>query len=129
MADNKNRPWLMALGVLMSGIGIGLIGFAENYSTMIFLVAISSVGGAIFHPDGGRIANYVSGASKGKGVSNFSFGGNLAGFVGPVLMVFGISHFGMHGSAIVLLPTVIMAIWLFLLCYLYPHYEHNKVVF
>ena len=116
MADNKNRPWLMALGVLMSGIGIGLIGFAENYSTMIFLVAISSVGGAIFHPDGGRIANYVSGASKGKGVSNFSFGGNLAGFVGPVLMVFGISHFGMHGSAIVLLPTVIMAIWLFLLC-------------
>ena len=28
MADNKNRPWLMAMGVLMSGIGIGLIGFA-----------------------------------------------------------------------------------------------------
>ena len=29
MADKKNRPWLMALGVLMSGIGIGMIGFLE----------------------------------------------------------------------------------------------------
>ena len=112
MADKKNRPWLMALGVLMSGLGIGLIGFFDSYGAMIVAVAISSIGGAIFHPDGSRIANYVSGASKGKGVSNFSFGGNLAGFVGPVLMVFGISQFGMKGSAILLLPTIPMALWL-----------------
>ena len=115
MADKKNRPWLMALGVCMSGLGIGLIGFMDSYWAMIIAVSISSIGGAIFHPDGGRIANYVSGASKGKGVSNFSFGGNLAGFVGPVLMVFGISQFGMKGSAILLLPTIPMALWLFTL--------------
>lgn len=116
MADKKNRPWLMALGVLMSGLGIGLIGFMDSYWAMIIAVAISSIGGAIFHPDGGRIANYVSGSSKGKGVSNFSFGGNLAGFVGPVLIVFGISQFGMKGSAILLIPTIPMALWLFTLC-------------
>ena len=115
MADKKNRPWLMALGVLLSGLGIGLIGFLDSYWAMIIAVAISSIGGAIFHPDGSRIANYVSGASKGKGVSNFSFGGNLAGFVGPVSMVFGISQFGMKGSAILLFPTAFMAIWLFML--------------
>ena len=115
MADKKNRPWLMALGVLMSGIGIGMIGFMDSYAAMIVAVAISSTGGAIYHPDAGRIANYVAGASKGKGVSNFSFGGNLAGFVGPVLMVFGISQFGLKGSAILLLPTIPMALWLFTL--------------
>ncbi len=115
MADKKNRPWLMAVGILMSGVGISLIGFMDNYVAMMAAVTISSVGGAIFHPDGGRIANYVSGASKGKGVSNFSFGGNLAGFVGPVLMVFGISQFGLKGSAILLLPTIPMALWILLL--------------
>lgn len=115
MADKKNRPWLMALGVLMSGIGISMIGFMDSYAAMIVAVAISSTGGAIYHPDAGRIANYVAGASKGKGVSNFSFGGNLAGFVGPVLMVFGISQFGLKGSAILLLPTIPMALWLFVL--------------
>ena len=115
MADKKNRPWLMALGVLMSGLGIGMIGFMDSYWAMIVAVAISSTGGAIYHPDAGRIANYVSGKEKGKGVSNFSFGGNMAGFVGPVLMVFGISTFGLRGTAILILPAVLMALWLFVL--------------
>ena len=70
---------------------------------------------AIYHPDAGRLANFVAGKSKGKGVSNFSFGGNLAGFVGPVLIVFAISQFGMAGTAILLLPTIPAALWLLLL--------------
>lgn len=115
MADKKNRPWLMAAGVFLSGIGISAIGFLDSYAAMLAAVSISSIGSAIYHPDAGRLANFVAGSSKGKGVSNFSFGGNLAGFVGPVLIVFGISQFGMSGSAILLLPTLPMAIWLLLL--------------
>ena len=115
MADKKNRPWLMALGVFLSGLGISLLGFLDSYTAMLVAVSISSIGSAIYHPDAGRLANFVSGSTKGKGVSNFSFGGNLAGFFGPVLAVFGISQFGIKGTAIFLIPTVIMAIWLFLL--------------
>lgn len=115
MADKKNRPWLMALGVFLAGLGISTIGFLESYAAMLLAVSISSIGSSIYHPDAGRLANFVSGKSKGRGVSNFSFGGNLAGFVGPVLTVFGISVFGMKGSAILLIPTVPMAIWLLLL--------------
>ncbi len=115
MADHKNRPWLMALGVFLAGLGISSLGFLNNYYAMLVAVSISSVGSAIYHPDAGRLANFVSGKSKGKGVSNFSFGGNLAGFVGPVLVVFAISRFGMAGTAILLLPTVPVALWLLLL--------------
>ncbi len=115
MADKKNRPWLMALGVFLAGSGISAIGFLDNYGAMLAAVSVSSIGSSIYHPDAGRLANFVSGKSKGKGVSNFSFGGNLAGFVGPVLTVFGISLFGMQGSAILLLPTIPMAVWLLML--------------
>lgn len=115
MADKKNRPWLMALGVLLAGLGISCIGFLDNYYAMLLAVSVSSIGSAIYHPDAGRLANFVAGKSKGKGVSNFSFGGNLAGFVGPVLIVFGISQFGMHGTAILLPPTLLAALWLLLL--------------
>ncbi len=115
MADRKNRPWLMALGVFLSGLGIASLGFLDNYYTMLAAVSISSIGSAIYHPDAGRLANFVAGKSKGKGVSNFSFGGNLAGFVGPVLIVFAISQFGMAGTAILLLPTIPAALWLLLL--------------
>lgn len=115
MADHKNRPWLMALGVLLAGLGISCIGFLDNYFAMLLAVSVSSIGSAIYHPDAGRLANFVAGKAKGKGVSNFSFGGNLAGFVGPVLIVFGISQFGLHGTAILLLPTLPAALWLLLL--------------
>lgn len=115
MADRKNRPWLMALGVFLAGLGIASLGFLDNYYAMLAAVSISSIGSAIYHPDAGRLANFVAGKSKGKGVSNFSFGGNLAGFVGPVLIVFAISQFGMAGTAILLLPTIPAALWLLLL--------------
>lgn len=115
MADKKNRPWLMSLGVFLAGLGISAIGFLDSYSAMVVAVSVSSIGSSIYHPDAGRLANFVSGNAKGKGVSNFSFGGNLAGFVGPVLIVFGISQFGMKGSAILLLPTIPMALWLLML--------------
>lgn len=115
MADKKNRPWLMAVGVFLSGIGISAIGFLDHYCAMLVAVSISSIGSSIYHPDAGRLANFVAGKRKGKGVSNFSFGGNIAGFFGPVLIVFGISRFGMHGTAIVAVFTTPMALWLLLL--------------
>ena len=115
LADKKNRMWLMALGVFLSGCGIAVIGFLDSYWAMMLAVTVSSLGGAIYHPDAGRLANYVSGKAKGKGVSNFSFGGNLSGFISPLLVVFGISTFGLKGTAILAVPTVIMAGWLLIL--------------
>lgn len=115
LADKKNRPWLMGVGILMSGWGIALLGFLESYTAMLAAIAVSSIGLALYHPDGGRMANFVSGKAKGKGVSNFSFGGNLSGFVGPILTVFAVSRFGMHGTIIIAIPTTLMAIWIFAL--------------
>lgn len=115
LADKKSRPWLMGLGILMSGWGIALLGFLESYHAMLIAIAVSSIGLALYHPDGGRMANFVSGKAKGKGVSNFSFGGNLSGFIGPILTVFAVSTFGMHGTIILAIPTTLMAIWIFAL--------------
>lgn len=115
LADKKSRPWLMGVGILMSGWGVGLIGFFDSYTAMLIGIAVSSIGLALYHPDGGRMANFVSGSAKGKGVSNFSFGGNLSGFIGPVATVFAVSQFGMRGTIILTIPTTLMAIWIFAL--------------
>lgn len=60
MADHKNRPWLMALGVFLAGLGISILGFLDNYYAMLVAVSISSIGSAIYHPDAGRLANFVA---------------------------------------------------------------------
>ena len=112
MADKHSRPWMMCLGIFMSGCGISMLGFLNSYWAMFVAVAFTGIGSALFHPDGGRMANYVAGERKGRGISNFSVGGNLGGAVGPMLAVFGISHFGLKGTAILAVPAFLMAAFL-----------------
>ena len=110
MADKTSRPWLMSLGIFMAGCGISSLGFLDNYWAMFVAVAFTGIGAALFHPDGGRMANYVSGEKKGKGISLFSAGGNMGGAIGPVLAVWGITMVGgLKGAAILAVPAFAMA--------------------
>ena len=110
MADKTSRPWLMSLGIFMAGFGVSCLGFLDSYWAMFIAVTITGIGAALFHPDGGRMANYVSGEKKGKGISLFSVGGNMGGAVGPMLAVFGISMMGdLRGASILAIPVFAMA--------------------
>ncbi len=114
MADKTSRPWLMSLGILMAGCCIPMIGFIDSYWVMFLVVALGGVGSALFHPDGGRMANYVSGEKKGKGISLFSVGGNIGFALGPVLAVAGITLVGdLRGVAILAILPLIMAVFMF----------------
>ncbi len=109
MADKTSRPWLMSLGILMAGCGLPLLGFFDSYWAMFVAVTLTGIGSALFHPDGGRMANYVSGEKKGKGISLFSVGGNMGFAIGPILAVFGITLFGdLRGAAILAIPSILM---------------------
>ena len=108
MADKHSRPWMMSVGIILAGCGVSLLGFLNSYWAMFLAVMLTGIGGALFHPDGGRMANYVAGEKKGRGLSNFSVGGNLGGAIGPMLVVFGITTFGLRGTAILAVPSVLM---------------------
>lgn len=111
MADKTSRPWLMTLGILMAGCGISLLGFVDSYWIMFALVLFNGIGAAIFHPDGGRMANYVAGEKKGKGISLFSVGGNMGGALGPMVAVAGITMMGgdLRGTGLLAVPVILMA--------------------
>ncbi|MBQ2692024.1 MAG: MFS transporter [Clostridia bacterium] len=110
MADKTSRPWLMALGIFMSGCGISMLGFIDSYWMMFAAVAFTGIGSALFHPDGGRMANYVGGEKKGRSLSLFSVGGNMGGALGPMLAVAGITLFGgLKGTVVLALPAFTMA--------------------
>lgn len=109
MADKTSRPWLMSLGIFMAGCGISVLGFLDSYWAMFIAVTITGIGAALFHPDGGRMANYVSGEKKGRGISLFSVGGNMGGAIGPMVAVFGITLMGMKGTIVLAIPVFLMA--------------------
>ena len=109
IADRRQRPWLMGLGILITGSGIAMVGFLERYWAIFAVIVFASLGSAMFHPEGGRMANYAAGEKKGRGVSIFSAGGHLGFVVGPLLITASVTSWGLRGTAIVLIPTIIIA--------------------
>jgi FSR family fosmidomycin resistance protein-like MFS transporter len=109
LGDRVDRPWFMSLGILMAGCGIALIGFVEQYWLMFASASLCGVGVALFHPEGGKLANIVAGSEKGKGVANFSVGGNIGFMIGPAFAAFALTAFGMHGTALFLIPSLFAA--------------------
>ena len=116
MADRLSKPWLIPLGVFLAGIGLTAVGFMSSYWAIFAAIGVSGVGAALFHPEGARFANKVSGESKGTGMSIFSIGGNAGFVVGPLLATFFLTMFGMPGMVIFgVLATVMASILLLLI--------------
>ena len=116
MADRLSKPWLIPLGVFLAGVGLAAVGFMSSYWAIFAAIGVSGVGAALFHPEGARFANKVSGKSKGTGMSIFSIGGNAGFVLGPLLATFFLSWLGMPGTFIFgLLGTVMGSILLLLI--------------
>lgn len=110
MGDKHPRPWFMALGVLLAGVGMCGIGFLSEYWMIVCSAMVCGVGVALFHPEGGRLANLAAGARKAGGMSIFAVGGNVGFFVGPILCAAFLTAFGMHGTLVFLFPAAACAI-------------------
>jgi len=109
ITDRKSLFWFLPLGCFCAGLGIALLGWASSYPQIIFLVVLSGLGVAIYHPEGWRNANFFAGEKKATGMSVFGVGGNLGIALGPLLAVSSVKNFGLKGSMYFLIPGVTLA--------------------
>lgn len=109
LGDRRHMPWLMALGIFLAGAGIAGMGIASSYPMLAASSVLSGIGVAMFHPDGGRLANLAAGEHKGNGMSIFAVGGNIGFFVGPIMAAAAVSAWGMPGTLVFLAPVTICA--------------------
>ena len=113
-ADKFSKTWIMALGVLVSGCGIALVGLLSNQYWLMFAAALASgLGVGAFHPEGARMANRLSGAKKSSAMSLFSMGGTVGVASGPLIAAPAMLYLGLSGSLVLALPGIIVCIWLF----------------
>lgn len=113
LSDRHPMPWLMGMGVFLSGAGMCGIGLATNLPLTYFFAAVSGSGIAMFHAEGGRVSNLAAGNNKSNGMSIFAVGGNIGFFVGPFLTAIFLNAFGMQGSLVFLVPAIGGALLLF----------------
>ncbi len=110
LSDRRSLPWLMPIGPVLGGVGVGLVGISPSYRLTFATVVVSGIGVAAFHPEGSRFANYVSGSRRSSGMSLFSVGGNIGFALGPVLVTPLVLIFGLPGTLLVIVPTSLMGL-------------------
>jgi len=115
LADQKSQTWFMSLGILLSGVTMGITGLFRDYWIIFAVITLSGIGSAIFHPEAARMVNKVSGNQRGMALSIFSVGGNSGFAIGPMIAVASIGMFSMQGTVALGLIAIITALILMLL--------------
>lgn len=102
LGDKKARPWLMAVGVALAGLGIALVGVLDAFWLVVLAAMVSGIGNAMLHPEGARLANLTGGDDKAVSMSVFSVGGQIGFCLGPIISVAAITAFGLAGTLVYL---------------------------
>jgi MFS transporter, FSR family, fosmidomycin resistance protein len=121
LSDRYSMPWLMPVSLFLSGFGLALTGIVHSYGLLLLAVLLSGIGVAGYHPEGSKLAHFLSEDSKaGSSMAIFSVGGNLGFGLGPMLAMFVLSFDGLKSIQGVMIPGTIAALFfLFLL----PRYK------
>lgn len=109
LADRRPRPWLLPAGIVLAGAGLAATGLVHSYGWVCLAVMVSGIGVAAFHPQGARLVNRVAGDRKATAMSIFGVGGTLGFAIGPGLVTAALLAWGMKGTAILALPTALLA--------------------
>jgi FSR family fosmidomycin resistance protein-like MFS transporter len=92
--DRNPRPYSLAMGMMITLVGVFLLAFAWQYSLILVSVGLLGIGSAIFHPESSRLARLASGGRHGFAQSLFQVGGNAGSSFGPLLAALVITGHG-----------------------------------
>ena len=130
LGDRVERPWFMCAGMLLSAIGLTLMGFFDKYILLCFAALIMGIGTSLFHPEASKLAAVVAGNRRGVGMSIFAVGGNLGFVVGPLIVALLMPITGLRGTVFYLIPVVIiiLIVWPYLKAFTALSEKHFKEV-
>lgn len=111
-ADRFSKPWLLSIGLLLAGFGLGLTGLCKSYQLIMVLAMISGIGIAAYHPEAARLVNFEAGNHKNTAMSIFGVGGTIGFAIGPFLITTALLQWGLKGTIILVLPVTFMAIFM-----------------
>lgn len=109
LADRFTVHWLIPVGLLLSGLGVMLVGMLQSPVAMWVVAMFAGIGVAAFHPEAARLVRGVSGPDKATAMSFFSMGGASGFAVGPLVASGLFAVLGLwRGSVTLLVPLVLL---------------------
>ena len=113
--DRTGALWLMPVGLVVAGAGIGAVGLVNDRSFALLAVAICSLGVAAYHPEGARWARRAAGSTVASGMSIFSVGGSAGYALGPLMVAGVVVPLGLRGTPLLMVLPVVAAVALMIL--------------
>jgi len=115
LSDKKEKAFLLPLGAFLAGTGFALLPMASSYLPIVFLVAVSGIGIASYHPEGFKTARFFTGEKMATGMSVFSVGGNTGMALGPILALSIVNYLGFSSLPWMVLPSLAFTLTILLL--------------
>ncbi|MCA1915543.1 MFS transporter [Methanospirillum hungatei] len=114
LADNKGIKVSIGISILLSGIGVSLLGLIpDQYYIMLLCVTLSGIGHASFHPGAlCQVSILATGSSRGKLTSLFVVGGNMGMALGPIIAGIILTTGGVPQVIWLIIPAVATALFL-----------------
>lgn len=107
LADRFRLGWMIAVGMLVAGIGIGLSGVGQAYILTWLSIALAGIGIAAYHPPAAQAARAVGrGSSRVLGI--FQVGGTIGGATAPLVVAAVLGATGVSGTWLLAIPAVAM---------------------
>lgn len=106
LTDRRRLTWLVPVGVMLAGAGVGLSGLGAGYPLTWLAIALSGLGVAAYHPEASRAARAVTGGSA-RGMSWFALGGNIGFVLGPLLATPLLARAGVGATPVLAVPALL----------------------
>jgi FSR family fosmidomycin resistance protein-like MFS transporter len=97
LAERSDVKWFVILSPSITAISMSLLGLANSYAEILFLLFIAGLSAVFFHVPTPTIIKNNSGNSVGLGMSMFMIGGESARTIGPLIVTGAISIWGFEG--------------------------------
>lgn len=96
LADRYRPRRLLLVGLLIGVVGMPQVGIAPHFVVVLALVALGSVGSAIYHPTSAGLVSIYAGSHGGLSMSIFGLGGVLGYTLGPIVVSGYVTRLGMQ---------------------------------
>ena len=85
LADRSRTRTILLIGSLVGPVCIPLTGVTPYFGAVLVLIALGSIGSAVYHPTAAGMVSLYAGRRRGLSMSLFGLGGTLGFTLGPVV--------------------------------------------
>jgi MFS transporter, FSR family, fosmidomycin resistance protein len=108
--DRWESVHLLGAGLVVTGIGMAVVGFVYSFPLTLLAAALCSAGVAAYHPEAARWARRAAGTKVALDMSLYSVGGSAGYALGPLLVAAVLTALGLHGTLLIALVPLAGAV-------------------